>query len=288
MTVSWHLKILASILAATVLAISTAAAQDPVRERILIDSGWKFHLGDPTDITNASETNVTYYPEISDLEKLQLRDVSGPTSETNLMTLRPSLTGLGENVSFVQPNYDDRAWQPINLPHDWVVDLPFSSGGDKGHGYKAGIDGVTSSNTVAWYRRTFALPASYANQTVSLEFDGVYRNCLVWLNGNIIGRNVSGYSGFSFDISPYMNAGGTNVLVVRVDASRFEGWFYEGAGIYRHVWLVQTDPVHVAHWGTCITNTIAGSNAIVTIQTQVNNDNSTPVSCNLNSSIYDP
>jgi hypothetical protein len=68
-------------------------------------------------------------------------------------------------------------------------------------------------------------------------FDGVYRNCLVWLNGHILGRNVSGYSSFYFDATPYANPGGTNVLVVRVDASRFEGWFYEGAGIYRHVWL---------------------------------------------------
>src|SRR5215469_13573909 len=172
MTVSWHLKILASILAATVLAISTAAAQDPVRERILIDSGWKMNLGDPADITNASETNVTYYPEISDLEKLQAGDVSGPTSETNLTTLRPPLAGLGENVSFVQTNYDDSAWRPINLPHDWVVGLPFNSSGDKGHGYKAGINGVVSSNTIAWYRRTFTLPQSCTNHTLWLEFDG--------------------------------------------------------------------------------------------------------------------
>jgi beta-galactosidase len=150
-----------------------------------------------------------------------------------------------------------------------------------------GINGSTSSNTIAWYRRTFTLPSSCANQTLWLEFDGVYRNCLVWLNGHILGRNVSGYSSFSFDISQYANPGGTNVLVARVDASRFEGWFYEGAGIYRHVWLVKTAPVHVAHWGTCVTNALSGANALVTLQTQVNNDTASPATCTLSSAIYD-
>jgi len=267
---------------------AVVAFADPPRERILMDAGWRFHLGDPTDITNASETNVTYYPEISNLEKLQSSDVSGPTSETNLMTLRPPLAGLGQNVSFVQTNFNDSAWRVLNLPHDWVVELPFDSGGDKGHGYKAGINGTISSNTIAWYRRTFTLPSSYANHTLGVEFDGAYRNCLVWLNGHIVGRNVSGYTSFSFDVSPYANPGGTNVLVVRVDASRFQGWFYEGAGIYRHVWLVKTAPVHVAHWGTWVTNVMSGANAIVTIQTQVNNDGTGSSNCSLTSAIYDP
>src|SRR6266513_5231431 len=137
-----------------ILAIFTASAlADSPRERTLIDSAWRFYLGDPTDITNAAETNVTYYPEISNLAKLQSGDVSGPTSETNLMTLRPDpiATHLGENVSFVKTNFNDSAWRSLDLPHDWVVELPFNSGGDKGHGYKAGIKGTTSSNTTAWY-----------------------------------------------------------------------------------------------------------------------------------------
>ena len=122
-----------------------------------------------------------------------------------------------------------------------------------------------------------------------LEFDGVYRNCLVWLNGHILGRNVSGYSGCSFDVSPYANPGGTNVLVVRVDASRFEGWFYEGAGIYRHVWLTTENPVHVAQWGTFVyTSALSGSNATVTIQTDVTNQSgSATVNGSLTSKIYD-
>ena len=120
-----------------------------------------------------------------------------------------------------------------------------------------------------------------------LEFDGVYRNSLVWLNGHCLGRHVSGYSGFYYDISRYAHFGGKNVLAVRVDASRFEGWFYEGAGIYRHVWLVKTSPLHVAHWGTFVTSRIDGGKAEVTAQTQLHNDAEDGTSCTLISTILD-
>ena len=247
------------------------------RQRISLDASWRFQLGDPPDVT----TNVTYYPEIPDLAKLDTNEVGSATntsSETYMETIRidPIATHAGENVSFVETNYNDGAWRVLNLPHDWVVELPFSSSADGGHGYKSGISGSTGSNTIAWYRHTFTLPASYAGQALWLEFDGVYRNCLVWLNGHILGRNVSGYASFYFDATPYANPGGTNVLVVRVDASRFEGWFYEGGGIYRHVWLTAENPVHVAEWGTYVaTTSLAGSNAVITVQTDVTNESET-------------
>ena len=88
---------------------------------------------------------------------------------------------------------------------------------------------------------------------ISLEFDGVFRDSIVWVNGFYLGRQASGYTGFTYDISDYLNYGGNNVIAVRVDASLEEGWFYEGAGIYRHVWLSKTAPLHVAHWGTFVT-----------------------------------
>ena len=248
--------------------------------------------GDPVDITNAAETNVTYYPEISWLPNLHSNEVSGTNSETYMETLRPDpvATHLGENVSVVQTNFNDSAWRLLNLPHDWVLELPFDSSADRGHGYKSGIyDGSTSTNAVGWYRRTFTLPANYAGQSMWLEFDGVYRNSLVWLNGHILGRNVSGYSSFSYDISQYANPGGTNALVVRVDTRRLEGWFYEGAGIYRHVWLVETSPTHVAHWGTYVRSTVVNTNATISAQTQVNNDNTnSTAACSLISTILDP
>jgi beta-galactosidase len=260
------------------------------RERILLDAGWRFQLGDPVDVT----TNVTYYPEIPDLAKLDADEVGSATntdSETYMETIRidPIATQAGENVSFVQTNYNDSAWRQLNLPHDWVVELPFDSSADGGHGYKSGITGSTSPNTIAWYRHTFTLPAKDAGQALWLEFDGVYRNCLVWLNGHILGRNVSGYESFYFDVTQYANPGGTNVLVVRVDASRFEGWFYEGAGIYRHVWLTTENPVHVAEWGTYVaTTSLAGSNATLTLQTDVTNQSGVATANgSLTSTIFD-
>jgi len=181
-------------------------------------------------------------------------------------------THAGENVSFVQTNYDDSGWREVNLPHDWADELPFNSSADGGHGYKPVGNASFTTNNIGWYRRTFTLPADFAGQALWLEFDGVYRNCLVWLNGHILGRNVSGYESFYFDVTQYANPGGTNVLVVRVDASRFEGWFYEGAGIYRHVWLRAVNPVHVAEWGTYVATTaLAGSSATITMQTDVTN-----------------
>ncbi len=244
------------------------------RDQISLDSGWRFQLGDPPDVT----TNVTWYPEISDLAKLEnnskTNEITGMDSETYMESIRVNIftTHAGENVSFVQTNYDDSAWRQLNLPHDWAVELPFNSSADGGHGYKPVGNVSFTTNNIGWYRHTFTLPSNYSGQALWLQFDGVYRNCLVWLNGHILGRNVSGYESFYFDVTQYANPGGTNVLVVRVDANRFEGWFYEGAGIYRHVWLTAENPVHVAQWGTyAATTSLVGSNATVTVQTEVTN-----------------
>ncbi|MGB7769060.1 MAG: beta-galactosidase GalA [Verrucomicrobiia bacterium] len=260
------------------VSLTTAAA----RERDLMDAGWRFQIGDPVDVT----TNVTVYPEISDLTKLQ-----DPTAEVTLEASRPDpvATHAGENVSYVTNGFNDSTWRQLNLPHDWVVEQPFSSGAAMDHGYKAGFSGGTSTNTIAWYRHTFTLPAGDAGKTMWLEFDGIYRNALIWLNGRCIGRDVSGYAPISFDVTTNVIAGGTNVLVVRVDASRFEGWFYEGAGIYRHVWLEKSDPVHVDHWGTFVaTSSLVGSNATLTIQTTVTNQGgSSTVNGSLTSTIQD-
>jgi beta-galactosidase len=257
-------------------------------ERILLDSGWRFQLGDPVDVT----TNVIYYPEISDLTKLQTNEIgAGTNTETYMESIRVDIfaTHAGENVSFAQTNYDDSGWRQLNLPHDWAVELPFNSSADGGHGYKPVGNPSFTTNNIGWYRRTFTLPGNYAGQSLWLQFDGVYRNCLVWFNGHILGRNVSGYESFYFDVTPYANPGGTNVVVVRVDASRFEGWFYEGAGIYRHVWLTAENPVHVAQWGAYAAITaLVGSNATVTVQTEVTNQSGVAtVNCSVTSLILD-
>ena len=264
------------------VSFTTAAA----RERVLLDAGWRFQLGDPVDVT----TNVTVYPEIGDLAWAKGAQLD---TEAQLQQQRPDpvATHAGENVSFVT-NKDDSAfstWRAIDLPHDWAVELPFNTNADAGHGLKPVGNSSFTTNNIGWYRHTFTLPAGDAGKVMWLDFDGIYRNALIWLNGRCIGRDVSGYAPISFDVTTNVVTGGTNVLVVRVDATRTEGWWYEGAGIYRHVWLVKTDPVHVGRWGTYVaTTSLAGSNATITVQTTVTNQSSSStVNGTLTSTILD-
>ncbi|HTR43952.1 MAG TPA: beta galactosidase jelly roll domain-containing protein, partial [Pseudomonadales bacterium] len=238
-------KSLRFILIAIVFAtsLSIRAAEDSPRERLLFDFGWKFHLGDAPDAGNK-----LFYPEVADVSKTRVEQI-GQEGEANVPD--PVATNLGGDISFVQPDFDDSGWRQLNLPHDWVVELPFDPKAELRHGFKpVGTNYVT--NSIAWYRRSFDLPESDRDKTLWLEFDGIYRNSLVWLNGHCLGRHLSGYSSFRYDISKYANYGGKNELVVRVDATRFEGWFYEGAGIYRHVWLVKTAPLAIAPDGIFI------------------------------------
>ena len=143
--------------------------------------------------------------------------------------------------------------------------------GSISHGYKA-IGTNFPENSIGWYRKKFTIPASDLGKRISIEFDGVFRDSEVWINGHYLGREESGYSSFSRNLTEFLNYGGENVLVVRVDASQQEGWFYEGAGIYRHVWLVKTEPLHVAENGTFVTSEIKDNAADVTARTTVVND----------------
>ncbi|ATC65550.1 beta-galactosidase [Nibricoccus aquaticus] len=286
-----------------VLLFVFAATAGFGRERLLLDFGWKFQLGDPAGLDPA----IFAYPEVDALERTARAHLE---AEPKLVPLRRSAADINaaQPVSFAQSDFDDRSWRSLDLPHDWAVELPFNLKALRNHGYKdmgAGVGaknswaalevgqsvqdlGGVTGNTIGWYRRTFDLGNEERGGALWLEFDGVYRNCLVWLNGRCIGRNVSGYSSFKFDLAPYANYGGKNVLVVRVDATRTEGWFYEGAGIYRHTWLVKTAPLHVAHWGTFVTTELADSGgANVTAATTLRNDGSTTAKGVLLSRIQD-
>jgi len=289
---------------AVVVTLGAAVTGFAGRERLLLDFGWKFSLGDPVGVSPA----VFAYPEVDALERTTRAQLE---TEPKLVPLRRTAADINASpaVAFAQPNFDDRAWRSLDLPHDWAVELPFNPKALRNHGYKnmgsgvgaqnswealetgqsaTALGGVTG-NTIGWYRRTFDLPMSDRGGALWVEFDGVYRNCLVWFNGRCLGRNVSGYSSFKFDLAPFANFGGRNTLVVRVDASRTEGWFYEGAGIYRHVWLVKTPPVHVAHWGTFVSTMIAPDGAAtVRAQTTVRNDGAAAARGVLVSRVIDP
>jgi beta-galactosidase len=142
--------------------------------------------------------------------------------------------------------------------------------------------------SVGWYRRVFELPATDAGKRISIEFDGSYRETMVVFNGFYIGRHSGGYDPFSFDVTDFATPGGRNVLLVRVDATLSDGWFYEGAGIYRHVWLVKTHPVHVKQWGTFVVTQVRPGEAAVSIHTEVDNHGKGTQSTRAISTILDP
>mgnify|MGYP000103174068 FL=1 len=216
--------LLGSILPVTLQAAGTGATGP--RERILIDDGWRFALGHATD---------------------PARDFGFATGYFSYL----AKTGFGDGPA--DPLYDDRWWREVDLPHDWAVEMPFDPAASFSHGFKAVGPGFPE-NSVGWYRKTIHIPESDLGRRIRVEFEGIYRDARVFVNGFFVGREPSGYVEQSYDISEYLNYGGDNVIAVRADASMEEGWYYEGAGIYRHAWLSKTGPVHVARYGTVITS----------------------------------
>lgn len=177
--------------------------------------------------------------------------------------------------------YDDAAWRTVHLPHDFVVEGTFDPKGDSSHGFLP--------KTAGWYRKHFRLPEGDKDKVLWLEFDGVYRDSSVWLNGIRLGRHASGYTSFYYDISKAAHPGGDNVLSVWADARHSEGWWYEGGGIYRHVYLTKLAPVHVAHWGEYVTATPSADfqSAEVTVETDVANDSSGAAPVGVSSQLLD-
>ena len=153
-------------------------------------------------------------------------------------------TAETDETAFIRPDFNDRAWRVVHLPHDYVVEGTFDPNGDASH--------AALPTPRAWYRKTFTLPASDAGQSVWIDFDGVYRDAKVYLNGQMLGEHPGGYDSFRYDISRAAHFGGVNVLAVSVNPAHHEGWWYEGGGIYRHVWLNVASPIHIAPWGTFV------------------------------------
>ena len=200
-------RILSVITFAALLVAQLAVAQS-AREHLSLDANWKFHLGDD-------------WPDA--LSLVNSGTGSGPASE----------------------KFSYSYWRVVNLPHEWAVELPFDQTADGGHGFKP-LGTKFPTNSIGWYRRTFELPADDSGKRIWLTFDGVMHDATVWVNGWCVRRHEGGYYPFREDITDVVHFGGQNTVVVRVDATESEGWFYEGAGIYRHVWLDKTAPVAIA------------------------------------------
>lgn len=167
------------------------------------------------------------------------------------------------------PDFDDSEWRTLNLPHDWAIEGDFS----KDNPSRA--DGGALPGGTGWYRKTFNVDKASQGKKFFIDFDGVYMNSEVYLNGNLLGKRPYGYISFRYDITPYLKFDAPNVLAVKVDNSKQpNSRWYSGCGIYRHVWLTVVNPVHVDHWGTYITTPeVSKENVSFAISTTVKNDN---------------
>ena len=174
----------------------------------------------------------------------------------------------------VDPKFKDSAWRILNLPHDWAVELPFDYVDNfdvESHGYKP-VGGLFPATSIGWYRKHFTVARADSGQRFQIQFDGIFRDANIWINGFYLGNNKSGYVGVNYDVTDFINYDRENVIVVRADATQYEGWFYEGAGIYRHVWLNKYQNTHIATDGVFAYSTIADNKATLTVETTVANE----------------
>ena len=249
---------------------SAAEAPPSPRERVQLDRGWRFCLGHAQDPARDFGFGA----------------LQGGFAKATQWALDPAVAG-----------YDDSQWAEVNVPHDWGVELPFvapvgldpatKSDPRAAHGYKP-LGREFPDTSVGWYRLKFDLPPTDLGRRLSLEFDGVFRDAVVFVNGYALIENHSGYVPFRVDFTDVANYGGANVVLVRVDASQGEGWFYEGAGVYRHVWMVKTDPLHVPQWGAVVRSTLSEGLADLAVATEIANESDSERTCEVVSTILAP
>ena len=239
----------------------------PAREKIRLDRGWEFAFG------HASS---------------QALDFGCGTEYFTYLTKAASIHNEGPYSPKFDKSKWPAQWKTVDLPHDWVVDLPYAPEASHSHGYKT-VGWKYPETSVGWYRKTFTIPADDEGKHIWVRFDGIFRDALIWLNGFYLGHEASGYATRIYDISEYLNYGGENLLTVRADASTEEGWFYEGAGIYRHVWLEKADPVHVAPFGTFVHTWVDAPYEVadVSVETTVRNSNPVPAKYFLHHQLLD-
>ena len=224
------------------------------RSREKFDFNWQFHIG---DIAIKHAVKVGGQGGLTDIN-VKIISVGDTTIDYSNV----------ESAKIFFP----RDWKEVNLPHDWAVEGTFVH--DNSLGSQPAANGYLPTG-IGFYRKEFEIPEADKGQKISIEFDGIFRNCTVWVNGHLLGNHQSGYTPSNYDLTDVLHYGneGKNAILVKVDASEYEGWWYEGAGIYRHVWLTKTDRLHVDRFGTYITTpTVSGAEAIVSIKTTLKNE----------------
>lgn len=279
-----------------------STASNGTRERISINEGWRFMKY----VSNPDSLIYDIRPEVNDRNDNKDAD-SKPTEAVTVESSRKVLKNWilpsgndfikdparrhvrpsgnpGSDFPFVQYNFNDSAWEKVNVPHDWAIQGPFFEGQDAEVG---GGMGRLPSHGVAWYRRKLDIPASDAGKSIFLEVDGAMSYAMVWLNGNLVGGWTYGYNSFQLDLTPYLKPGGYNQLAIRLDNPPNSSRWYPGGGIYRNVWLTKTNPVHVAHWGTFITTkAVSKQSAIIDLEIKVENDADANQNINIVTEVY--
>jgi beta-galactosidase len=237
---------------------TVAATTSPCQsERSRFDDDWRFAFGHPFDSGKDFGHATGYFSYFAK-------------------------AGYGDGAA--ASKFDDRAWRTLSLPHDWAVELPFDPKGSYSHGFRK-MGPHFPETSVGWYRKHFSVPASDLGRKVYLQFDGIFRDSQVWINGYYLGRQASGYTASRYELTDYLNYDGENVVAVRVDAMMEEGWFYEGAGIYRHVWLDKLAPLHIAPEGVSVTTELKEGAADISIEATVSNEGPETASFNVTEEI---
>lgn len=241
------IRVRLSLLALILVASSLLLQAQSVREKTVLSDNWRFAFGHAAD---------------------PVRDFGCGTEYFNYLTKANSIHNEGPYSA----QFDDSAWKVVSLPHDWVAALPYAPGASHSHGYKT-VGYKYPETSVGWYRKKLAIGEEDEGKRISLQFDGIFRDAKVWFNGFYLGGEPSGYATQVYDITEYVDYGGENLICVRADASLEEGWFYEGAGIYRDVWLIKRAPVSVAPFGTFVHADLVRpySSATIHVETTVEN-----------------
>ena len=257
-----HVGMRLAILGWMLCAMLSVNAQN-VRETIRLDEGWKFSLGNAAD---------------------PAKDYGCGTEYFNYLTKANSIHNEGP----YSIKFNDSTWQEVRIPHDWVTTLPYAQKASHSHGYKT-VGYQYPETSVGWYRKVITIPESDLGKHIALQFDGIFRNARVWFNGFYMGTEPSGYATQVYDVTEYVNYGGENLVCVRADATLEEGWFYEGAGIYRDAWLIKSAAVSVAPFGTFVYADLKSpyTAATIHVDTEVNNHSLEPQSCTVEHRLLD-
>jgi beta-galactosidase len=261
-----------------------AMGQNSNRERMSFNKDWRFQKNDPTEIVEKDANGKVIK---SQLDYALVKDWYCSTGAEFVLpgdsiqaTKRPA-GNLGSNVTFAQTGFNDQDWRKLNLPHDWGIEGAFS------YDLPGGTGKLPWAGT-GWYRKHFNVAASDKGCQFSIEIDGAMAYPLVWLNGQFVGGWPYGYNSFRLDLTPYIKAGGDNVIAIRLTNPENSSRWYPGSGIYRNVWLVKTAPIHIGHWGTYITTPdVTAESATVDLKVTLENKSGSSADLKISTKIYE-